>query len=210
MIKFTPLVAVRIFFVMTLLVLGIVALVNIPKIGKVAVEIQAYPTNAKITINNEQVRSGTLYLEPGTYTFKATADGYTDEVKQFTLTDTPLFVGLLPEPTSDAAIKYLQDHPQAQADREALGGIIANAEGDVLRDSLPILKELPYTDTNMLYAIDYGVTKDTPSHVFLVINNSTSEGRKNALKWLTEHKVDTATTDIRFGDFANPIVNENI
>lgn len=195
-------------FITAVVVMIVVMLVIfIPRVGKTAVDIRAIPENTAITINGKSASAGTHYLAPGVYTIKGSLDGYSEDIHSVTVGEEKVVVGILPEPTSEAAQKYLSDNPDIQTEREALGGINANREGAQVRADNPIIAKLPYIDKkDSLFAIDYGVTNENPKHVYLLIGNSSPEGRANAITWLKKEGVNIETTDIRYDDFVNPLL----
>lgn len=202
----TPKTIIITFIITFALVIVTILAIFIPRAGKVAVEIQAVPKNTTITIDGAQVKAGIIYLAPGEYTIKGTAEGYAEDQEYVVVGDEEVLVGILPEPVSEEAQKYISENTDVQADREALAGINANRNGSQIRTANPIIEKLPYIDPKSLYAIDYGITNETPSHFFILIGNSSPEGRANALKWLQQQNVDISTTDIRYDDFVNPLL----
>lgn len=202
----TPRTLIILFIIAVAIMTIILLVIFIPRIGKTAVDIQAIPENTIVTINGKPARAGANYLKPGTYEIKGTIEGYIEDIQSVIVGNDRLVVGILPEPDSEKARKYLADNPDIQADREALGGINANREGAVIRTDNPIIEKLPYIDPDSLYAIDYGVTNEDPKHFYMVIGNSSPEGRTNAIKWLRDQGINIESSDIRYSDFVNPLL----
>lgn len=202
----------KVIVIAILVIVGIVtvaAIVYLPRIGKVRLEVQAVPAQSTITLNDKPFHTGVYYLEPGVYTLKASYVGYDDDIETVNLKKDSETVALLPTPGSDDAKKFIEEHPDIQSQREALGGFNANKQGSELQAAYPVITKLPYIDPDeSLYAIDYGVTYTAPTHFFITISNSSPEGRANAITWLKKQGVNIATTDIRYGDYENPLLQE--
>lgn len=173
-----------------------------PRQDKVAVEILVNPSDASVYIDNEKSGAGKKYIHPGTHVFKAEKEGWTASGVTLDITDDTSIIALLPTPTSeDARLEAQKDAEK----REELAGIAANTRGLDIRNTTPILNELPYSDTSGPYKIDYGFNQDDKRTPYLIVSYSTPNGRKEAIDWLIANEVDTTTLEIIFEDFINPI-----
>ena len=176
--------------------------------GKTSVTIAVVPHDATIKMDGKVVKPGNIYLTPGTYTFVASKDGFGDDRQIVKISGDSMLIGLTPDPASDEARAWLKNNPDAVTEREALGGMTAERQGAETRDKNPIVKLLPYYDSEGLYAINYGVEKGDEKHIFILINNSAPEGRKKAVQWMERQGYNPAELDIRFGDFENPLTGK--
>jgi len=187
--------------VFTLISVAYFLLVLYPRIGKVPIDIVVNPSDASISIDDRRVSSGTQYLNPGTYTFKAEREGWFPDEVSVTISDRLSSVALLPTPSSDEA------REQAERDstvREGLSSIAANARGLDIRSAYPILNELPYSDVSGPFKIDYGFNQDNTKTPYLIVSYSTPHGRNKAIDWLKANDTNLTTTEILFEDFQNP------
>lgn len=197
---------INISLLIVFIIFVIVAVIYLPRVGKVRLEVVVVPEKSTITLNDQPIQAGVHYLDPGIYVLKASYTGYIDDTRTVNLQQEPTYIALLPEANSADAKKFLANNPDIQSQREALAGYNANTQGAELRSSNPVIEKLPYIDPQSLYAIDYGVTDTSPRQLFLVISNSSPEGRQNAITWLKGQNVNINTTDIRYGDYKNPLV----
>jgi hypothetical protein len=174
--------------------------------GKIRVLIQVAPADSEITINGVRSSSGEKYLKPGEYYIIASRQYFTEDRQHIKVVNTPIEVDLLPEPSTQEAQKYLTLHPDVETSREAIGGKRTNLTGLQLEAGTPIIKQLPYTDITGPFTIDYGPSPTRKNGIFLIVSNSSPEGRVNALKWIRQQGYDPTNLEIRFDDFVNPIV----
>lgn len=190
-----------------IILLGFWLSIGLSHSGKTKVNVIVIPSNAKVTVNNKELSSNTLYLEPGDYTFKASAAGYKDDVQDVLIADESIELGLVPAPDSEAARQWLADNPQIQLQREAIGGQNADRNGERIRKATPLITKLPRTELNGPYEIGYGPAPDRKDGIFIEVNYSSPNGRKKALKWIREQGVDPTDLEIRYIDFSNPLTS---
>lgn len=188
-----------------IIVMVVVTMSAIQRFGKTKVTITVVPDNATITLDGTPTKAGTYYLTKGTYIFKASLSGFNDALETIKVGTDAVTVPLLPEAVSDDAQKWLADHPDIQAKREELGSINAGTRGNSFRAQAPVLASLPHIDSESLYSIDYGFADSADQHPYLIISNSSPEGRQRAITWLKSQGVDPALLDIRYDDFQNPL-----
>jgi hypothetical protein len=187
-------------------------LISLLQTTKVTINIQSMPSDSKLFIDNIEVKSGNTKIEPGTYTFKATKDGYKDDEYSITIKEY-VDVRLLPKPISQLAIEQYNDE-KIQQKREEFGGIRANLIGQDLKDNNKITSILPVNKFEHLgvkgpFSIDFGYR--TNQQLYLLISNSSPNGRQNALQYLRYNGYNTANYDIEFADYNSPaegIINE--
>jgi hypothetical protein len=175
--------------------------------GENRVTIEVIPGDAKVEINDTEASAGDNYLSPGKYVIKASSPGFksdeqTIEVKK---SDPPVEVGLIPEPVSAEARKYIEENPDIQRNRERIGGTNARRQGEETENRNPIIAQLPRIDIIGPYTIDYGPSATREYGIFLEISNSSPDGRKNALKWIREQGQDPTDLEIIYSDFINPL-----
>jgi hypothetical protein len=175
--------------------------------GKTRVDVDVIPGDSKITINDHRSKKGSNYLKPGTYTFKATAEGFEEFTYTIEVKKDPLRVGLVPSPQSEDAKKWLTDNPEIQLQREALGGGNYTQKGTQIESETPLIAQLPYTDIDGPFSINYGYAKNRENGIYLLIGDSSANGRKAALNWLRNQGQDPTNLEIRFGDFTNPLTS---
>ena len=173
-----------------------------PRLGKIAVDIRVNPEDAAIIIDGDKSHAGTVYLRPGTHTFKAAKSGWFADEVTVSVSKNNATVALLPQPDSDEAQQQAEDDAMK---REGLSSTAANTRGVDIRSANPILNKLPYSDISGPYKIDYGFNQQDEKTPYLIVSYSTPHGREKALKWLKSNKLDVTTTEVVFQDFISPI-----
>ncbi len=182
--------------------------VQLSRIGKVRVDVETIPVSSLVTVDGEILTGKSVYLAPGEHMFIASKDGYLESRSKLDVSETNNYVGLLPIAESESAI---QSSVNDAAAREAVGGKIATARGNMLREKATIISKLPRITLVGPYRIDYGIQgKDNTSHPYLLISNSTPKGRQNALDWIRSEGSEPTDLDIRFPDFINPVTGGSI
>jgi hypothetical protein len=191
-----------------LFLLIIVLSLTVAHRGKTKVSVTVAPGDSQVLVNGKEQGAGTLYLEPGKYTFVAKKSGFADDSETVEVKSEPVSVNLVPAPTSPEAFAYLQQNPDVQAAREAIGGQQAQAYGQALKDETPLISQLPYTDINGPFTINYGPSTTRKDGVFLLISNTSPRGRANALKWIRQQGYDPTDLEIIYAGYANPLSGE--
>lgn len=176
----------------------------ITRLGEVKVSIETLPRNAGVSIDGKLLRRDVVYLRPGEYTFSASAEGWANttqtlEVKKGTK------VILLPEPRSEEVKNWLKDHPDIQLKREELGGKSFAIKSEQAVQKNPLIGLLPYSQSSPPFRIDFGLSKERKGDIFLLITDSSPNGRQAALKWIRQQGYDPTDLEIVFPDFPNPL-----
>jgi hypothetical protein len=141
-----------------LILLAIVGFLMVSASG-IWVNVVALPKDSKIELDGRPIKAGRVKLAPGKHVFKASRQ-YFDAVQKSIDTnalDTKKTVYLLPKPSSQEAIKWLNDHPEVQQEREAAGGEEAIIQQQSLLSQYPFIAKLPYETLD--YKIDYSVNE---------------------------------------------------
>lgn len=191
--------------VLFLILLLFAASTGVSRVGKTRVDIQAIPQDAMISINGTTSTKGKHYLSPGKYTFSAERSGFETYSIDIEIKDERTYVGLAPEPSSEEGYRWLEEHPEVQSEREGIGGANANQKGEELSQAIPIINSLPFSSVPGPFTIDYGYSQSRKDGIFLLVRNSSPNGRVNALKWIREQGADPTDLEIRYSDFNNPL-----
>ncbi len=181
-------------------------IVFISRQGKIKVTIQAAPKDSLIMIDGKKSKVGDVYVEPGEHMFVASKNGFLEDRKKTTISEGNNYVGLLPTAESKEAVEWSNKNSQA---REAIGSIIANQRGEMLRNKASIINKLPYMEIAGPFRIDYGISSaSNTAHPYLIIHYTTAESRQKALGWIRKQGHEPTDLDIRFTDFSNPLTSE--
>lgn len=196
------------------LVVGLFIVYNIvvafTRIGEIKVSINVIPKDAKVSVDGKFFSQKTAYLGEGKHTFSASADGWETDTQKISISKDLHDVYLLPAPKSDVAIKWLQDNPAVQQQREAYGGInFARLNDQALKDN-PVLSILPRDDPTGPYDIDYGPSPTKSGDFVITISYSTAGSRQKALTWLKQQGYDPTDFDIQYADYVNPLLGNGV
>ncbi|MDB5175770.1 MAG: hypothetical protein JWM81_628 [Candidatus Saccharibacteria bacterium] len=170
------------------------------------ISITVAPSTAVLTIDGKAAKRGDSHVTPGEHTLKARFDGFTTITQKFTATDgkiAPLTVLL--NPNSVVGYDYLNQHPEEQHNREALGGKLFAQGTQKAAQKTPIIGSLPYYDR--LFTVNYGPSTKNPSDhtaTTLYVTYYSDEGRQEANDWLEFKGVNTATAEIVYTDGNTP------
>ncbi len=191
-----------------LLVVYLVA-INLSRSGKTAVIIDVAPSDSTVTVDGKEVGAGKIYFSPGNYSFNASRPYFEDDKVSVSVKAKggEVFVDLLPEAKSDEAKLFLEENPDVQAAREVVGGHRANSKGLQIEKQTPLITKLPFTSIDGPFTIDYGPSPTRKNGTFLIVSDSSPEGRVAALKWIRQQGYDPTDFEIQFDDFVNPTFN---
>lgn len=184
--------------------------IAISRIGKTKVNIEIIPKDSSLYIDGKKSSPGDNYLKPGKHTFEAKKSGFTNDKVVLRVENESLEIGLIPEPKSEEAIDWLNKNPEIQLKREAIGAKMSSLLGGYVEDNTPIINDLPYTDVDGPFTIDYGSTPNRLYGSFIEITDSTPLGREAAISWIKSQGYDPTDIDIRFDDFENPLLPRDI
>jgi hypothetical protein len=178
--------------------------------GSVTVEIIVVPTDATLTIDGEPTTPGTVSLNPGQHTLRATREFFGDAVKEIDTesldTSQPIYLTL--DSNTPEAERYMIDNPDEQLLRErAFGQEFSNTSQSIL-ERYPVTKDLPYTTVD--YRIDYEVTESKDVRFIVTLypvatqpgsdlyKRQLNQFKQSALNYLSDKGVDIDTADIVF------------
>lgn len=191
--------------VIVLLVVGflIFALYGyISRIGKEPVQIFVIPNTATLTIDGQPYRPGTSYLAPGTYTVKATYEGFEDYEASITINQpntTDIDIALTP--ASEEAEKWRQDNMDLYLQREGRVGTRANEFGIAFQEKHPITAQLPVR--NPTFTIGHRLDPDDQSQIILEITAITGL-RNAAVQQIRTMGFEPTDFKINFNNYENP------
>ncbi len=138
--------------------------------GSISLRLETVPKDATVSINGEKIRGNTGKVEPGTYEFSAAKEGFQTTTKKVRVEESGQVVVILLYPESDSAKEWASKNQKLYLEAEAEEGKQAQATGERLRESNPIVAKLPYRSSyvNIDYARNENdqfvvrVTADTP------------------------------------------------
>lgn len=190
--------------VLLLGLLIIFLVISLTRIGKTELRVEVLPEDSQVFANDQQISSGSTYLEPGTYTIRAISDGFAEATSTVELRDEQKVAVLILDPVSNEAKEwYMSDEVSLQ--RETLGGILALERGQQLVDNNPLIDRLPHVDFAGPFVVDYGFYGADSTDTYIDINNSTPDGRQAGLVWIREQGFDPVDLDLRFSDYVSPL-----
>lgn len=192
---------------LVVLVFGIVAVnvvLGVQRSAKIAVTIEVMPKDAAVTIDSKRSRAGTAYVSPGSHTFTASKEGFTDAKQTVVISDTTHYVGLILPAVSAEAKKWAASDV-VWPELERIAGEISSTQSAGIRQKTPLINYLPESDILGPYTISYAISGEgTDEKATIVVKNSTANGRIKALQWIRKQGFDPADLTIQFEDFNNP------
>lgn len=186
-----------------LIVVGYFIYTSVSRSGKIPVVVNAVPGDAKVTMNDVTVGTGTIYLKPGEYVIKATKEGFADYTKEMRIDqpDQAINVPLLAQ--SEEAKKWAEENESQYLSLEAKAGEEAQKQGEAFRAKNPIVNLLPFE--NLLYTIGYRADPADPSGNSIIIEIDATEGyRQQAIYQIYQWGYDPTDFKINFRGYENP------
>ena len=176
---------------------------SISHIGKLKVEVHAVPGDASVTLNNQPVSNGDVYIAAGTYTVVVKKDGFETMKSSSDITPNKQqnVIAASLTPVSDAAKKWSTDHQNDYKDNEYYGGVEAKQTGEYTIGRYPIINALPYEDP--YYKIAYRSTDD--NRIVVTIDTPSPRYRYEAIAKIRSLGYDPADYQIDFRDYKNPL-----
>ena len=194
--------------IVTIVLLFLVAIaylssVTIEHSGKTSIELSAFPDDSNITIDGENTKIGTHYLEPGTYKIEAEKEGYDNYSKTLVLEETKQKVVVILVPNSEEAFKFGRENEEEYLKVQAQGEVAAIETGKAFNQRNPIAKHLPYK--TFFYSIGYRMDQSDPSGNSIIIEIDAIDGyRQSALYRIRQLGYDPTDFNINFRDYENP------
>lgn len=197
----------RLIIIAGLLLLGVLItwgmVTYISRIGKIGVTISTVPSDATVLVNNTPTHAGTQWLAPGTYTIRASKEGFATSEKKVNASTAKEqnVVAMALTPQSDAAKQWASQHQDEYKNNEIYGAIEARENGAAFAVAHPITKALPYTDP--YYQISY--RRDGDESIILTVSTDSPRYRYFAVKKLRELGYEPTDFIIEFTNFKNPL-----
>lgn len=196
----------RIIIIGLIITVGYFGYIGITRFGKFPVSVKVSPTQARVFIDDKELKSNLIYLKPGGHTFKASFSGFATSTQKINI-DKEKDVILSLDPISDEGRKYLEEHPGEQLYREAAGAADAQQATQETAKHSRLVNLLPFD--GVVYLVDYETKKVNGKYQFQVgITADTPADRQSALKWIRSQGVDPSTVKIIFRDTGNPFVTD--
>lgn len=202
-LKHKPFIIAVIVLVLLVLTVAYFSFTQVTRSGKNAILIDIFPTNARITIDNQKVSRGTVYLEPGTYSIKASQEGF-KEYSDILVVDSSMKTYVMTlVPDSEEAEKIYEDQKDEYARVRKLSEQAVRESGEYFHKRNPIVSKLPYR--SFIYTIGYRMDQSDPSGNSIIIEIDAHEGyRQAALYKIRELGYDPTDLTINFRDYENP------
>jgi hypothetical protein len=190
--------------VIVVLLLGWFVFLRTSQSGKIGVTVEVLPRDSTVKMDGETITAGKVYTTSGKHVFTAEKSGFKTATVTLTVSTTNNYAGLLPQPQSDEANKW-----SAQDDvwpkREEIAAKRADTAGEETAAQNPLLEYLPYDDISAPFSIDYYFDTNDSTKTYVLIKNSTADGRIRAINWIRDKGIDPADLNIIFDDFQNPL-----
>ncbi len=209
---------IRIFFFAAIVVFVLygayAVLTNIRHAQMAPIAVQSAPSGVKLTFNGHNVsNSGTVYVSPGSYTWKATRDHFKTRTGSFSAkkgVSQNLYVYL--QPSDSQGSQYLQEHPTEAYKIEGLTGTASDQSAAQQVDIQPFIEQLPFIGPGFEYRVDYGTTPDKaqyPSQPGVYISTNTDQGKQDARDWIVSQGFNPAKMNIVYQAYDNSSTNND-
>jgi hypothetical protein len=200
-----------IFGVLVALLIGWQAYESYKHRGQIAVNIVVLPSDSKLTVDNAPTKPGKVYLIKGSHKLVASRSDFGNDIKTISTYDVKKgdSIYMLPVANSDAAKKWLMQHPDVQRDREAAGGAEAERIRRIIVSKYPILNNLPYE--NLHFKIDYSLDDNNKLSfvitLYAIINRPSEHAqyvqqlqqyKAESLQYLKDSKIDPTKFTIKY------------
>ena len=177
--------------------------------GKARVEISVVPSDSTITIDSAPSSPGVHYLSAGSYDIKASRQYFGSDTQTINIkAGEDRAVYLLPEASSAAAQKYLQDHPKEAANRERYGGESYQQISETLGEKYTFLSQLPIETKD--FGVYQAMAKKTkvdrgePALALLVSANNPTDRARAIERIKIVLGIDPSSIEIIFDPESNP------
>lgn len=176
---------------------------SVSRLDKTAIHIEVFPTDADIALDEKPIKSGTLYLEKGTYEITSSKQGFEDYSKTLVVSDRDQTLGIILKPVSEEAFSYGEKNEEDYLKAQAAGERAALEAGKEFNEKNPIAKHLPYK--TFFYSIGYRMDQSDPSGNSIIIEIDASDGyRQTAIYQIRQLGFDPTDFNINFRDYENP------
>jgi hypothetical protein len=202
-----------------LIIMGTISLVILPlmifasigsKLVNVKVTVAVSPADARITVDGQESRTGSLSLSKGKHAIVATRDHFTTTR---TALDTEKLTGnqtfyIVMTPADEAGRQYLANHPEEQTLREQAAGNAFSYTQQTIADRYPFVTELPYETID--YKVDYVTNQDNTIRLKIFIypvakttgsqqyNQEVAKFKAEAQSYLKSKKIDTSKVQVEY------------
>ena len=177
--------------------------VSINRAGKTPISLSVFPNDTTITIDDEVTKTGTIYLDPGTYQLEAEKEGYDTYTKTLIVEEENQTVVIILTPESEEAFEYGRNNEEEYREVQAQGEIAAMERGETFNKRNPIAKHLPYK--TFFYSIGYRMDQRDPSGNSIIIEIDAPEGyRQSAIYRIRQLGYDPTDFTINFREYENP------
>jgi hypothetical protein len=191
-----------------IVIIGITFYLALSRAGKEPVTIQLIPEDTILTIDGQQYRPGTAYIQPGTHNIKAEREGFRTFESTITIGQpNNTEVDLALTPVSEEAIQWQKDNLNLYLAQEGRSALRSNEIGQQRREQFPITAHLPFR--NFIYSIGHRLKNvDNPSEGIIIEINAITGSREAAINKIRELGFDPTDYEINFNNYENPFSHE--
>lgn len=189
--------------------LGYYAALSLSRLGETKIILVVNPRDALVTVGEQPVRPGAVYLSEGDHVIQAQRKGFKTTRRNINVASGKsqtinLILPIESEATSDS---YYQAHPEESTERENIAGQEFQKTSDKLGQKYPFINQLPILTRGFtIYQAQAlrSKVKDGDVAMALEVTALTPIDRQNAVERIrTELGIDPSTIEIRFINQAN-------
>lgn len=182
--------------------IGFILAIQIPRLGKIEITFDTYPSDAKITVNGTSTGK-TVYLEKGNYTYTVNREGFAEETGTLAVIDSndTIYVALVAN--SDVGYKWEEEHSDEISEFESRVGASVMQAGAEQSEAYPLIDKLPIITP--LYKIGYIADPSDPSGQAVIITiNASEQYRQNAIFYLSGLGYDLSDYKFDYYNYESP------
>ena len=170
----------------------------IRQLNNIHITISVVPSDAKVTLNGTEFRSGGAWLKPGAYTIEVAKDGFETYKAQREIADGfTLTTALLPK--SEAAQEWFDNNQEQYKRQEDLVNKLSDKYIESVQEQYSDLGALPISLP--AFTIEYRPDENGKPVIYI----EAYDGSRNAaLAKLYEVGIDPANYKLEFSDYTNP------
>ncbi len=165
------------------------------------VTIYKVPKDAKLYIEDRELKGDKVNLDNGIYEVTLAKDGFKTEESAVIIDDYTKYIAISLQPESKEAIRWYNKNQDAYLDLERF--VYDQDNRDNKPESDPIIPYLPIK--NYTYNIGYTMDESDKSGRSVILTVDTSTGYRNAaIRSIYELDLDPADYNIKFENYKNP------
>lgn len=180
------------------------------RVGHVEVNAIVVPSDSKVSYDHGLISNGTNYLRPGKHTVTISRDNFKTSSYDIVVKPDTSEISISTSPSNKEGERYLADNPEENQRYEVVGYSMRKQASDEMIEKYPQVPNLPHRhfSRTSVYTVSYGGA-DINNTPILVVTNSSTQGRKDALQWIKDNNFDINSIIINYDDYDSPLAKRS-